>query len=267
MVPCGKSRRSCSVRLAAVLALTLTLLLTANPVLDDARAHLRHGNVNAVYLDLEGSGLVGDDARAGAQILVAAAQEPGADDLMAFSLARLALRLSPENLDAQAIATRKAMALEKWRVADALAEQWAQQSGAPEPRLIQAEAALRMNEAARALKVLPASDRFPVELRTRAESVRQRAAAGAAAEAKRPVIVYGTSWCPACRVARRWLRANRVPFREVDIEQDAAAARELELKKARASVEDDVIPIVDVRGSLVVGFDEERMSDLLAPHR
>ncbi len=36
--------------------------------------------------------------------------------------------------------------------------------------------------------------------------------------------LYTTSWCPDCRVAKRVLRELDVAYREIDIEQDAAAA-------------------------------------------
>ena len=39
------------------------------------------------------------------------------------------------------------------------------------------------------------------------------------------IIVYTTSWCPDCHRAKAWLRDQGIPFEEIDIEQNPAAAR------------------------------------------
>jgi glutaredoxin len=77
------------------------------------------------------------------------------------------------------------------------------------------------------------------------------------------VTVYGASWCGACKQARAYLRERRIPFADKDIEKDAAAARELREKAGRLGVPADRIPIIDVRGRLLVGFDRARLEALL----
>jgi glutaredoxin len=77
------------------------------------------------------------------------------------------------------------------------------------------------------------------------------------------VTVYGTSWCPACKSARQYLRERNVPFADKDIERDPGAARELREKAARLGVPADRIPILDVRGRLLIGFDKARLQALL----
>jgi len=77
------------------------------------------------------------------------------------------------------------------------------------------------------------------------------------------VTVYGTSWCGACREARAYLRSKKVPFVDKDVERDAGAARELAAKGARLGVPTDRVPILDVRGRLLVGFDRARLDALL----
>ncbi len=68
------------------------------------------------------------------------------------------------------------------------------------------------------------------------------------------VIVYGASWCSACHQAAAYLRSRHVAFVEKDIEQDPAAAREMQEKAARAGVPTGSIPILDVRGHILRGF-------------
>jgi glutaredoxin 3 len=77
------------------------------------------------------------------------------------------------------------------------------------------------------------------------------------------VTLYGTSWCGACKSARSYLRDRRIPFADKDIERDAAAARELQEKARQLGVRADRVPILDVRGRLLIGFDKDRLEALL----
>ena len=78
------------------------------------------------------------------------------------------------------------------------------------------------------------------------------------------VILYGTRWCGTGKSARQYLVSNRIPFTSKDIEYDSSAARELEQKAARFGILVDRVPVLDVRGRLLVGYDESRMDGLLA---
>lgn len=78
------------------------------------------------------------------------------------------------------------------------------------------------------------------------------------------VIVYGASWCSACHQAAAYLTRRHVAFIEKDIEQDAAAAQEMREKARRAGVATGSIPILDVRGHVLVGFSAEAIDRALA---
>jgi glutaredoxin len=69
------------------------------------------------------------------------------------------------------------------------------------------------------------------------------------------VIVYGASWCGACHQAVAYLKRRKVPFVEKDIEQDPAAENEMRSKLARAGVHGGSIPVIDVKGKILVGFE------------
>ncbi|HSZ81748.1 MAG TPA: glutaredoxin family protein [Polyangia bacterium] len=77
------------------------------------------------------------------------------------------------------------------------------------------------------------------------------------------VTIYGTSWCGACRSARQYLTERRVPFADKDIERDPAAARELQDKASKLGIPTDRVPIIEVRGRLLQGFDRARIDALL----
>ena len=80
----------------------------------------------------------------------------------------------------------------------------------------------------------------------------------------KPVVtVYGTSWCGACRAARQYFSERKIPFADKDIEADPAAAHELAEKGAKMGIPTDRVPVLDVRGRLLLGFDRARVEALL----
>ena len=90
------------------------------------------------------------------------------------------------------------------------------------------------------------------------------AAPPAAAAGGPPVVtIYGTSWCGACKAARQYFTSRKIPFADKDVERDADAARELATKAAKMGIPTDRVPVIDVRGRLLLGFDRARIETLL----
>jgi glutaredoxin len=81
------------------------------------------------------------------------------------------------------------------------------------------------------------------------------------------VIVYGTSWCGWCRKAREFFAGRHVPYIEKDIEADALANSEVKEKCARAGMSSRGVPIVDVYGTIIHGYDENGFNRALASRR
>jgi glutaredoxin len=81
--------------------------------------------------------------------------------------------------------------------------------------------------------------------------------------ARPAVIIYGASWCSACHDAAAYLRRKGVPFIEKDIEEDAAANREMRTKLAKAGLPRGSIPVIDVRGRVMVGFNAREVDAAL----
>jgi glutaredoxin len=77
------------------------------------------------------------------------------------------------------------------------------------------------------------------------------------------IVLYTTRWCGACQELRRFLAARQIAFVERDVERDAAAAHEAAARAAAMGVAADRVPLVDVRGTLLVGFDPDRLTTLL----
>lgn len=77
------------------------------------------------------------------------------------------------------------------------------------------------------------------------------------------VTVYGTPWCGACKAVKQYLAGKHIPYAYKDIENDPAAARELQAKASKMGIPTDRVPILDVRGRLLLGFDRARLDAML----
>lgn len=71
----------------------------------------------------------------------------------------------------------------------------------------------------------------------------------------RKVIMYMTTTCPVCRKAEQFLKARGIPYVNKDVGSDPRAARELAMKAARAGFSARGVPVFDIGGRLVRGFD------------
>jgi glutaredoxin len=84
------------------------------------------------------------------------------------------------------------------------------------------------------------------------------------AYAGRPaVIVYGASWCSACHQAMAYFKKRGITFIEKDIEKDPEAAEEMNGKLRRAGLRGGSIPVLDVRGKIMVGFEPHTVEEAL----
>lgn len=69
-----------------------------------------------------------------------------------------------------------------------------------------------------------------------------------------PVVIYGASWCVACEDAAKYLRLERIPFVEQDVETDAGKAAGEKALRAAGLGPTSSLPIIDVRGTVTIGF-------------
>ena len=117
-----------------------------------------------------------------------------------------------------------------------------------------------------ALAAHPTGDSSPLAAQTMRPVPMPATDAGAAplpAGGPPVVTIYGTSWCGACKAARQYFSSRKIPFADKDIEKDADAARELQTKAAKMGIPTDRVPVIDVRGRLLLGFDRARIESLL----
>jgi glutaredoxin len=77
------------------------------------------------------------------------------------------------------------------------------------------------------------------------------------------VVLYTAPWCGFCRKAAAHLRSRGVAFEERDIDADRSAAVELSRKLRQAGLSGGGIPVLDIAGTIVIGFKKERIDRLL----
>jgi len=73
------------------------------------------------------------------------------------------------------------------------------------------------------------------------------------------VVMYCTSWCPGCRKARKWLAEHQIDYVEVDVAANPKGAAQVR-KWANGNL---VTPTLDIHGTIVVDWDEEKVAHLL----
>ena len=74
------------------------------------------------------------------------------------------------------------------------------------------------------------------------------------------VIIYSTPWCAFCKTEKEWLDSLGVPYTSKDIEVDPANKSEL-IEKVGEGFKG--VPVTDVDGEIVLGFDREKLRKLL----
>ncbi len=72
------------------------------------------------------------------------------------------------------------------------------------------------------------------------------------------VKVYSTNTCPYCVMAKDYLKKNNVAFEDINVNEDQEKAREMVEKSGQMGV-----PVLDINGEIIVGFDRSRIDTLL----
>ena len=72
------------------------------------------------------------------------------------------------------------------------------------------------------------------------------------------VILYSTKWSPWCKQIRNFLKSKKIKFMEKDVEKNKKY-REEAVKKSKQMG----IPVTDIDGKIIVGFDEEKLKKAL----
>ena len=72
------------------------------------------------------------------------------------------------------------------------------------------------------------------------------------------VIIYTTLTCPWCKKTKEFFKEHNVKYKEIDVVNNSKAAAEIIKKSGQMGV-----PVIDIEGKIVVGFDEPQLRRLL----
>ncbi len=72
------------------------------------------------------------------------------------------------------------------------------------------------------------------------------------------VKIYSTPVCPYCTTLKKFLKEHDIEFEDIDVSQNQEAAKEMVEKSGQMGV-----PVADIDGDIVVGFNREKIKELL----
>lgn len=72
------------------------------------------------------------------------------------------------------------------------------------------------------------------------------------------VIIYTTPTCHYCHMAKEFFQENNIEYKEFNVVEDEQAKEEMIKKSQNLAV-----PVIDVEGEIIIGFDKARLEKLL----
>ena len=72
------------------------------------------------------------------------------------------------------------------------------------------------------------------------------------------ITIYSTPTCVYCKTLKEYFNSKNIKFQEIDV-----ASNEKELEKMVAISGQMGVPVVDLDGEVVIGFDREKIDEIL----
>jgi len=72
------------------------------------------------------------------------------------------------------------------------------------------------------------------------------------------VKLYSTSSCPYCVALKGFLEENKIEFEYIDVSQNEESMKMIVEKTGQMGV-----PVIDIDGELIIGFDRKKIVELL----
>ena len=72
------------------------------------------------------------------------------------------------------------------------------------------------------------------------------------------VKIFSTPSCVYCITLEEYLKKNNISFEDIDVSKDEKALNEMVEKSSQMTV-----PVVDIDGEIIIGFDKKRINELL----
>lgn len=72
------------------------------------------------------------------------------------------------------------------------------------------------------------------------------------------IKVFSTPTCPYCVTLKEFLKEKGFQFEDIDVSKDEKSLEEMIRKSGQMGV-----PVIDIDGQIVVGFDKEKIVEIL----
>lgn len=72
------------------------------------------------------------------------------------------------------------------------------------------------------------------------------------------IKVYSTPTCPYCKLVKEYLAEKKLPFTEIDVAGNQAAANEMVKLSGQMGV-----PVIDIDGQIIVGWNKNALEEVL----
>ena len=72
------------------------------------------------------------------------------------------------------------------------------------------------------------------------------------------IVIYSTPTCVYCNTLKEYLKSKNLEYKEIDVSKD-----EQELEKMVAISGQMGVPVIDIDGNIVIGFDKAKVDELL----
>lgn len=72
------------------------------------------------------------------------------------------------------------------------------------------------------------------------------------------VRIFSTPTCIYCNALKKFLKERNIEFEDINVLENRDALKEMVERSGQMGV-----PVVDINGEIIIGFDRERISNLL----
>lgn len=72
------------------------------------------------------------------------------------------------------------------------------------------------------------------------------------------ITIFTTPTCVYCKMAKEFFKEHNLAYEEKNVATDAEAREQMIARSGQMGV-----PVIDIEGKIVIGFDQDRMRELL----
>ncbi|MEK7627303.1 MAG: glutaredoxin domain-containing protein [Patescibacteria group bacterium] len=72
------------------------------------------------------------------------------------------------------------------------------------------------------------------------------------------ILIYSTPSCPYCVMVKDFLKEHNISFTDLNVAEDENARNEMIKKTNQMGV-----PVIDIDGEIITGFDKPKISEIL----